>query len=70
MEKKELDKIKEDVVETYKMAEGLFDEAPEEHQKFLKQFAFICALSYDVYVKRLLIEKMIEDMPEFEPPKK
>ena len=70
MEKKELDKVKGDVVEKFKVAEELFNDAPEEHQKFLKQFAFICALSYDVYVKRLLIEKMIEDMPEFDPTKK
>ena len=70
MEKKELDKVKVDVVEKFKVAEELFNDAPEEHQKFLKQFAFICALSYDVYVKRLLIEKMIEDMPEFDPTKK
>ena len=28
----------------------------------LKQFAFICMLSYDVYVKKLLIEKMIDEM--------
>lgn len=70
MEKEQQDKIKVDVVEKYKVAEELFNEAPEEHQKFLRQFAFICALSYDVYVKRLLIEKMIDEMPDFDPPKK
>lgn len=70
MEKEQLDKIKVDVVEKYKVSEELFNEAPQEHQKFLRQFAFICALSYDVYVKRLLIEKMIDEMPEFDPPKK
>ena len=70
MEKEQLDKIKVDVVEKYKVSEELFNEAPQEHQKFLRQFAFICALSYDEYVKRLLIEKMIDEMPEFDPPKK
>ena len=70
MEKKELDKIKVDVVEKYKVAWDLFEQAPQEQQDFLKQFAFICALSYDVYVKRLLIEKMIEEMPDFDPTQK
>ena len=32
--------------------------------QFLHQFSFICLLSYDVYIKKLLIEKLIDDMKD------
>ena len=32
--------------------------------EFLQQFSFICLLSYDVYIKKLVIEKMIDDMKD------
>lgn len=70
MEKGEIQKIKIDVEEKYKVAQELFETAPEEHREFLKRFAFICALSFDVYVKRLLIEKIIDCMPDVDPHKK
>ena len=54
----------------YKLAQEQFAEAPEEHQRFLKKFAFICALSFDVYVKKLIIEKLIDDLPDINPKKK
>lgn len=70
MEKSQMEVLKQDVVMKYKLAEEQFEEAPEEHQRFLKKFAFICALSFDVYVKKLLIEKMIDDLPDVGPKKK
>ena len=35
---------------------------PEEDREFLQQFAFICMLSFDVYVKKQIIEKMVDQM--------
>lgn len=70
MERSQMEVLKQDVVMKYKLAQEQFGEAPEEHQKFLKKFAFICALSFDVYVKKLIIEKMIDDLPEVNPKKK
>ena len=70
MENSQMKVLKQDVVEKYKLAQEQFGEAPEEHQKFLKKFAFICALSFDVYVKKLIIEKMIDDLPEANPKKR
>ncbi len=66
MEKSQMEVLKQDVVAKYNLAEEQFAEAPEEHQKFLKKFAFICALSFDVYVKKLIIEKMIDSLAEEE----
>lgn len=64
MERQQLEEIKKEVIGSYEMAQSIFEDAPEQHQEYLKKFAFICALSYDVYVKRLLVEKMIDELPD------
>lgn len=64
MEKSQLEVLKQDVIAKYHLAEEQFEDAPQEHQRFLKNFAFICALSFDVYVKKLIIEKLIDELPE------
>ena len=62
LEKGQLEGLKEDVIKKYKEAEQTYADAPEEGKDFLQKFAFICMLSYDVYVKKLMIEKMIDEM--------
>ena len=62
MEKAQFDSMKEDVIRKYRESEETFQNAPEEGRDFLQKFAFICMLSYDVYVKKLMIEKMIDEM--------
>ncbi|MCH5269421.1 MAG: DUF1836 domain-containing protein [Lachnospiraceae bacterium] len=62
MEKEEIEQLKQNVKEKFKRAESTFDTAPEEDREFLKKFSFICLLSFDVYVKKLLIEKLVDDM--------
>lgn len=70
MEKSQMEVLKQDVIAKYHLAEEQFEEAPSEHQRFLKMFAFICALSFDVYVKKLIIEKLIDELPDPNPKKK
>ena len=52
--------MKADLEEKFRIAQKSFENAPEDSQEFLKFFSFICMLSFDVYVKTLLIEKMID----------
>ena len=52
--------MQEDIVKKFKTSQKTFQEAPEEDREVLQMFSFICMLSYDVYVKRLLIEKMVD----------
>lgn len=61
MEKKQVEVLKEDVIEKFKEAEETFADAPEENRELLRKFSFICLLSFDVYVKKLIIEKMIDE---------
>lgn len=60
LEKRHVDILKEDVIGKYNAAHETFKEAPEDSQVFLQMFSFICMLSFDVYVKKLLIEKMVD----------
>ncbi|MCM1058196.1 MAG: DUF1836 domain-containing protein [Firmicutes bacterium] len=62
MEEQQLEVLKEDVIQKYKAAEQTFQDAPEESRDFLRKFSFICTLSFDVYVKKLMIEKMIDEL--------
>ncbi len=62
MEKGELDALKKELTVRYDIAQGTFENAPKEDQDFLKLFSFICLLSFDVYVKKMLIEKMIDEL--------
>ena len=63
LEKEQLKGLKEDLIRKFEISQEAFAGATTpEMQDFLQMFSFICLLSYDVYVKRLLIEKMIDTM--------
>lgn len=62
LEKEQIDVLKADIMERFRKSEQTFQDAPQEDREFLQTFAFICMLSFDVYVKKLLIEKMIDGM--------
>lgn len=62
MEQAEIDYLKEDVVHKFKLAATTFEDVPEEERDFLQKFSFICLLSYDVYVKKLMIEKLVDEL--------
>ena len=64
LELKQIDPLTKDIVRKYKMACDSYENAEEESQDFLKKFAFICMLSFDVYVKKQVIEKLIDDMAD------
>lgn len=57
-------KLKEDVIERYNISQSTFEGAPEEDREFLKQFSFICELCFDIYVKKMIVEKMIDELPD------
>ena len=59
-----VEEMKEDVKKKYARAQTTFQQADAEDQEFLRKFAFICMLSVDVYVKKLMIETMIDSLPK------
>ncbi len=66
MEEKEMEALKADVTEKFRTAQETFQDAPEEERDFLRKFAFVCTLSFDVYIKKMIIEKIIDDLREDE----
>ena len=62
MEENRVEVLKKDVAQMYAAAAATFEGVDGEDKEFLQRFAFVCMLSYDVYVKKLLIEKIIDGM--------
>jgi len=63
LEKAQIDSMKEELAELYKISENSCQGARDEDKEYLQLFMFICSLSFDVYVKKLLIEKLIDELP-------
>lgn len=64
LEKSQIEVMKEDLISKYRIAGETFPEASEADRDFLKLFSFICMLSFDVYVKKQVIEKLIDQLPK------
>ena len=57
-------KLKKDLDEKVEKIDRAFDDAPEDEREYLKKFSFICQLGYDIYLKKTIIEHMIDEMAE------
>jgi DNA-binding transcriptional MerR regulator len=62
LERTESEKILKDLGKKYQIAHQTFEDFPEEDRDFLHKFSFICLLSYDVYVKKMVIEGIIDKL--------
>ena len=60
LEKRQVEAMKKDILGKFEISRETFKDAPSEDQEFLQLFSFIGLLSFDVYVKKLLIEKMVD----------
>lgn len=60
LEKSQKEMIKKDVLDKFEQAGKVFEDAPAADEDFFQLFAFISLLGFDVYVKKLLIEKLID----------
>lgn len=70
LEAAQVEKLSEDVRRQYEKSFETFPDACDEEREFLQKFSFICMLSFDVYVKKLLIEKLIDELPPVQADKK
>lgn len=62
-EKEHKSLIQQDIAQMYQNSLETFTEVDDENRKILQLFSFICSLCLDVYVKKLLIEKLIDELP-------
>lgn len=64
LEEDAVEGLKEDIMKKYETSKETFVQVPKEEQEMLQMFSFICMLSYDIYVKKLLVEKLIDSFGE------
>lgn len=62
LELEQIEPLIKDVTRKFNKARSSFSNADEKEQDFLQKFAFICMLSFDVYVKKQVIENLIDQM--------
>lgn len=74
LEQEQVDSLTKDLIRKMSKAKESFSSVENEEDKdFLSMFSFICMLSFDIYMKKQILEKMIDNVikPEKnEPPKK
>lgn len=70
LEKTQMENLKQDVSAKFQMAKNTFQncDAPPEDLEYLRLFAFICQLSFDVYLKTQMIESLTDQLCGEEPP--
>lgn len=61
-----IEQLKQSITEDFQKAsatftEGSFSALDEEERKFFQTFSFICMLSYDIYIKKQIIEKLVDE---------
>lgn len=65
LEKGQIEQLKESLTRDYERAGATFAEESEKDREFLQTFSFICTLSYDIYIRKQIIEKLIDELPEY-----
>lgn len=60
LEKDEVAHLAKDITKKFNRSKEIFKDAPPEERDSLHYFALICMLSFDTYVEKMLIEKMID----------
>ena len=69
LERGQIEQLKETLTKDYQRAGETFTEEAEEDKQFLQLFSFICMLSYDIFIRKQIIEKIVDSMPK-QPDKK
>ena len=61
-ERDRLPQITKDIISMFKKAENSFsDVSDEEEKKYLQPFSFICYLCFDMYMKKEMVENIIDE---------
>ena len=60
-EDERIEELKKDIMKKYEKSLDTFEDVGDEDKRILQMFSFIFMLGYDVYVKKLLIEKLLDN---------
>lgn len=61
-----IDMVRQDLTEKTVLSRSTFQETAGEEGELLRQFSLLCLLSFDVYIKKTLIEAVIDSIGETE----
>ena len=64
LEKGQIEQLKVSLTRDYERAGETFKEEDPEDKEFLQLFSFICMLSYDIYIRKQIIEKIVDNLPK------
>ncbi len=56
-----------DIMDSFRTASHSFEDCSGENRDFLQIYAFICLLSFDIYLKKGVIQSMIDSLPSMPP---
>ena len=62
IEKLQLLELCKEVEAREELSKRAFKNAPEDEREYLQLFSFVCMLSFDVYLKKQMIEQIIDEM--------
>jgi hypothetical protein len=60
---RDVERFPEEVHKILDETDNAFTKAPEEDREMLRRFNVICQLSADIYLRKLLIEKLLDETP-------
>ena len=66
----DVERFPEEVEKILDVTDNAFLNAPEEDREMLRRFNVICQLSADIYLRKLLIEKLLDETPGVSDPAK
>lgn len=60
------------IAATYEKAQNSFTDANEDEREYLQKMSFISLLSYEAFIRKIMVERLIDTLPstENEPPEK
>ena len=62
IEKNQAGSVSRDIINKAKVAEETFaDIKDDEQREYLRKYAYACLLSYDIYMKRQMLERLIDE---------
>ena len=57
-------RLRDELERNYESVKDAFENVPKDKREYLKKFAFICELSYDIYLKKYIIEQMVDEIAD------
>ena len=68
LEHSQMERLKEDIRMKFEASRDVFQDVDDQEREYLQLFAFISELSFDVYLKKQMIEMVIDQLREEEEP--